>query len=309
MPKLLKALPLIFALAFPFLPLGDRTAFIQQISLFVLSSAILALSWDFLARTGQLSLAHAAFFGLGAYTFALLANAGVPQVLAFLAAGIFSSLASLLLGAVTLRLHGMYFAIATLAFAEVLKTIINQLPFTGSSQGLLVPALFGGGFLTLYFVGLGVLLLLVVISEWSKRAKLGYAFTAIRQGELVARVLGVDATRVKLTAFVISSFFVGLVGAYAAGKTFYITPPEAFSTAVSVTALVMPIFGGLYSTGGPIIAAVVLRLLEEGLRLLTPQGYLIGYGVVLVLSILFLPKGLVSLSMPKGLVSLWQRRS
>lgn len=228
MLKFTPHIALAFALAFPFLPLGDRTAFIQQISLFVLSSAILALSWDFLARTGQLSLAHAAFFGLGAYTFALLANAGVPQILAFLAAGVFSSLMSLLLGLVTLRLHGMYFAIATLAFAEVLKTIINQLPFTGSSQGLLVPALFGGGFLALYFVGLVVLLLLVAISEWSKRAKLGYAFSAIRQGELVARVLGVDATRVKLLAFAISSFFVGLVGAYAAGKLFTSLRPKPF---------------------------------------------------------------------------------
>ncbi len=286
---------LALSFAFPFIPFGDRTAFIQQISLFVLSGAVLALSWDFLARTGQLSLAHAAFFGLGAYTFALLANAGVPQPIAFLAAGVFSSLASLLLGAVTLRLHGMYFAIATLSFAEVLKTIINQLPFTGGAQGLLVPALFGGQFLTLYFVGLTMLLVLVVFSEVSKRSKLGFAATAIRQGELVARVLGVNATKVKLQSFVISSFFVGLVGAYAAGKTFYITPPEAFSASVSVTALVMPIFGGLYSTVGPILAAVVLRILEELLRLVLPQGYLIGYGVILVLSILFLPKGLLSL--------------
>ncbi len=293
---MLKVIPvLLLAFIFPFLPLGDRTAFIQQISLFVLSSAILALSWDFLARTGQLSLAHAAFFGLGAYTFALLANAGVPQVVAFLAAGVFSSLASLLLGVVTLRLQGMYFAIATLSFAEVLKTIINQLPFTGGSQGLLVPALFGGAFNTLYFLGLGMLLALVIISEVSKRSKLGFAATAIRQGELVATVLGVNATKIKLQLFVISSFFVGLVGAFTAGKTFYITPPEAFSTSVSVIALVMPIFGGLYSTIGPILAAVVLRILEELLRLVLPQGYLIGYGIILVLSILFLPKGLLSL--------------
>jgi branched-chain amino acid transport system permease protein len=286
---------LLLSLAFPWLPFGERTAFIQQTSLFVLSSAILALSWDFLARTGQLSLAHAAFFGLGAYTFALLSNAGVPQVLAFVAAGVISSATSLLLGAVTLRLHGMYFAIATLAFAEVLKTLVNQLPFTGGAQGLLVPALFGGGFTTLYFVGLGMLLALVVVSERSKRSKLGVASTAIRQGELVARVLGVDATRTKLTAFVISSFFVGLCGAFVAGKTFYLTPPEAFSASVSVTALVIPIFGGLYSTVGPILAAVVLRVLEELLKLGLPQGYLIGYGVVLVLSILYLPRGLVSL--------------
>jgi branched-chain amino acid transport system permease protein len=287
MLKPLAWLVLLFAFAFPFIPFGDRTAFIQQISLFVLSGAVLALSWDFLARTGQLSLAHAAFFGLGAYTFALLANSGVPQALAFLAAGAFSSLA--------LRLHGMYFAIATLSFAEVLKTIVNQLPFTGGSQGLLVPALFGGAFVTLYFLGLIMLLALVVISEVSKRSKLGFAATAIRQGELVARVLGVNSSKIKLQSFVISSFFVGLVGAYAAGKTFYITPPEVFSASVSVTALVMPIFGGLYSTAGPILAAVVLRILEELLRLVLPQGYLIGYGVILVLSILFLPKGLLSL--------------
>ena len=207
---------LLLALAFPFIPFGDRTQFVQQIAVFVLSSATLALSWDVLARTGQLSLAHAAFYGLGAYSYALLATAGVPQLLAFLAAGVIAALASVLLGAVTMRLQGMYFAIATLAFAEVIKTIVNQLSFTGGPQGYLVPALLGGDFLSVYYLGLGVLVVLILISSFILRSKLGFAFTAIRQGELVARVLGVDVTRYKLLAFVISSFFVGLTGAFVA---------------------------------------------------------------------------------------------
>ena len=286
---------LVLALAFPVISFGDRTQFVQQIAVFVLSSATLALSWDVLARTGQLSLAHAAFYGLGAYSFALLATAGVPQMLAFLLAGVIASLASLLLGAVTMRLQGMYFAIATLAFAEVVKTIVNQLNFTGGPQGHLVPALLDGNFVPVYYLGLGVLVLLILISSFILRSKLGFAFTAIRQGELVARVLGVDVTRYKLLAFVISSFFVGLTGAFVAGKTFYITPPSAFDTGVSVVALVMPIFGGLYSSAGPVLAAVILRVLEEVLKLVAPSAYLIAYGAILVLSILYLPRGILGL--------------
>jgi branched-chain amino acid transport system permease protein len=286
---------LLLALAFPFISFGDRTQFVQQIAVFVLSSATLALSWDVLARTGQLSLAHAAFYGLGAYSYALLATAGMPQMLAFLAAGVIAALASVLLGAVTMRLQGMYFAIATLAFAEVIKTIVNQLSFTGGPQGYLVPALLGGDFLGLYYLGLGVLVVLILISSLILRSKLGFAFTAIRQGELVARVLGVDVTRYKLLAFVISSFFVGLTGAFVAGKTFYITPPSAFDTGVSVVALVMPIFGGLYSSAGPVLAAVILRVLEEVLKLVAPSAYLIAYGAILVLSILYLPRGILGL--------------
>jgi branched-chain amino acid transport system permease protein len=262
---------LALALAFPFISFGDRTQFVQQIAVFVLSSATLALSWDVLARTGQLSLAHAAFYGLGAYSFGLLATAGVPQMLAFL------------------------FGIATLAFTEVVKTIVNQLNFTGGPQGYLVPALLDGNFVPLYYLGLGVLVLLILISSFILRSKLGFAFTAIRQGELVARVLGVDVTRYKLLAFVISSFFVGLTGAFVAGKTFYITPPSAFDTGVSVVALVMPIFGGLYSSAGPVLAAVILRVLEEVLKLLAPSAYLIAYGAILVFSILYLPRGILGL--------------
>lgn len=292
---------LVLALVFPFLPLGDRTAFVQQIVLFVVTAAILALSWDLLARTGQLSLAHAAFFGVGAYSYAITASLGAPHVLAFVLAGAVAGLVSLVLGVVTLRLHGMYFAIATLAFAEVVKTLVNQWAFTGGPQGLLVPPLLGGGFRELYFVGLGVLLVLIAVSVWTQRSRWGFAFTAIRQGELVARVLGVNATRYKLIAFVVSSVFAGLAGVIVSSRVGYLTPPDAFSVGVSVEALVVPIFGGLYTTAGPVLGAFILHVLAEVLKEVLKsvggqgQGYLIVYGVVLILSILYLPRGLMGL--------------
>jgi branched-chain amino acid transport system permease protein len=300
------AVLLAVAVLFPFIPLGVQTDLIRSIVVFALSTAALALSWDILARTGQLSLAHAAFFGLGAYTFALVAprlQAAIPgstlvaHVLALLAGGLVAAVVSVVLGLVTLRLSGMYFAIATLAFAEVVRTIVNQLPveFAGGPQGILVPALLGGNNRDVYWAGLAILLLTIGVSLWVERSRLGYAFTAIRQGELVARVLGVKSTKFKLFAFIISSFLAGLVGGFVAGKTFYLTPPDAFNLSVSVSALVVPIFGGLYTTAGPVLAAFILRFIEEGLRLLVGQGYLVGYGVILVLSILFLPRGIVGL--------------
>ncbi|HEX2862962.1 MAG TPA: branched-chain amino acid ABC transporter permease [Deinococcales bacterium] len=287
----------LLAVAFPFLDFGANTQQLRSMAEFAVITATLALSWDILARTGQLSLAHAAFYGLGAYTYGIMANAGIPQVLALLTGGVVAVLASLLLGAVTLRLSGMYFAIATLAFAQVVQTIVNQLPlgFAGGAMGMTVPGLFGGGVREIYLAGLVILALCVLTSTLIERGRLGIAFRATREGELVARVLGVRTTSVKLTAFAISSFFAGLAGAVFAGATFYINPLDAFSTSVSVTALVIPIFGGLYTTAGPVLAAFLLRALEDTLRLYVGQGYLVGYGLILVVSILFLPRGLAGL--------------
>lgn len=294
-------LVLALAVIFPFVPLGARTEFVQQIAVFVIAAAVLALSWDVLARTGQLSLAHAAFYGIGAYTYALSAAAGVPVVLALVLAGAMAGLLSLVLGVVTLRLQGMYFAIATLAFSEVIKTLVNQMAFTGGPQGALVPPFLDGSTRTLYFAGLVVLVALVLVSVLTARSRLGYAFTAIRQGELVARVLGVDATRYKLLAFLISSIFAGLAGALVSSRNGYITPPDAFAVSTSVEALVVPIFGGLYTTAGPVLGALILHVLAEVLKEVLKsvggqgQGYLIVYGVVLILSILYLPRGLMGL--------------
>jgi branched-chain amino acid transport system permease protein len=280
------------------LPLAfERTQpYYLQLAINVLIFATLALSWDLLARTGQLSLAHAAFYGLGAYTSVLLTTrAGVPIPLGIAAGGVVAAAVAVLLGFLTLRLRGIYFAIATLAFTETLHVITNQLPFTGRATGLIAPALLGGQRPAQYLLILGILVVLVVVSWWINRSRWHFAFIAIRTNEEVAAVMGVDVVRFKVLAFAISAFFAGVVGAYYAHVFLFISPLEVYSLAVSVGALVAPIFGGLYTTAGPLIGAVVLRAGEEVLRSTVGSGYPIIYGFLLAVVILYMPRGLAGL--------------
>ena len=275
--------------------------------------AILAISWDILARTGQLSLAHAAFFGAGAYATAVLSrHADVPLWLGLPLGAVVAALLALGLGAVTLRLRGIYFAIATLAFTEVLKAVVQELPtrIAGGSAGLNVSPLFRPTFVPgemerweiaflrnqgYFWLYAGLLVLSLLVSALVQRSRLRHAFTAVRTNEEVAEVMGVRPARAKLLAFALSSALVGVLGARQAHRIGSVLPDATFGIGTTVLALVTPIFGGLYTTFGPLIGAGVLAGLEETLRRTFDDGYLIGYGVVLVLSVLFLPRGLVGL--------------
>ncbi len=278
-----------------------------------ISLAILALSWDLLARTGQLSLAHAAFYGAGAYTAAILAKAsGLPLALGLPLAALTAALLALGLGSVTLRLKGIYFAIATLAFTEVLKAVVQELPtgLAGGAAGLNVPPLFRPHFVpgvmqrweiafqrneAYFYVYGGLLILTILVSTVAQRTRLRAAFTAVRTNEEVAAVMGVRPARAKLLAFVLSSALVGMLGALEAMRLGSVIPDGTFAISTTVFALVTPIFGGLYTTLGPILGAGVLSAVEETLRRTFAEGYLIGYGIVLVASILFMPRGIVGL--------------
>lgn len=281
------------ALALPFWASRAQPYYLQ-LALNILIFAVLALSWDLLARTGQLSLAHAAFFGLGAYTSALLVTLGGLPVAVGMAAGTVLAVAAAVgLGVLTLRLRGIYFAIGSLAFSETLRVIAKQMRFTGGSSGLVVPPLLGGNLLAQYLVILIILLVLVVVSWGINRTRWYFAFTAIRTNEEVASAMGVDVVRFKVLAFAISAAFAGLAGAFYVHVFLFINPFEAFSLATSVGALVAPIFGGLYSTVGPLLGAAVLRVGEEILRAKFRSGYLIIYGLILAVVILYIPRGLV----------------
>jgi len=317
-----RALPFLTLLAFAVLlfvlpdllrgAFGSASVSYLSILTNALTVAVLALSWDILARTGQLSLAHAAFYGAGAYTTAiLLRTADAPLWLGIPLGGIVAVLLALLLGSVTLRLRGIYFAIATLAFTEVLRAVVQQLPtaVAGGAAGINVEALFRPQFTEgmerwelgfvrneLYFYVYGGLLLLsALVSLLVARSRLHPAFTAIRTNEEVAAVMGVRPARFKLLTFALSSLLVGLLGAVEAHRIGSVSPDATFGIGTTVLALVTPIFGGLYTTLGPILGAGLLAWLEEGLRRTIEDGYLIGYGVVLVLSILFMPRGVVGL--------------
>lgn len=279
----------------------------------VVTLAVLALSWDILARTGQLSLAHAAFYGAGAYSTAVLFKlTGAPLWLGIPLGGIVAGLLALGLGPVTLRLHGIYFAIATLSFTEVLRAVVQQLPtrIAGGAPGLNVSTLFRPEFIpgemerweiaflrneSYFFLYAGLLLFTILLSVLVQKSRLRSAFTAVRTNQKVAAVMGVNPARSKLLAFVLSSVPVGLLGAIEAHRLGSVNPFETFAISTTIFALVTPIFGGLYTTVGPLLGATVLSALEEGLRRNMDDGYLIVYGVVLVTAVLFMPKGVVGL--------------
>lgn len=314
---------LVIALAFGVLLLFVPTVLREQfgqpsvsylsLGIRALALAVLALSWDLVARTGQLSLAHAAFYGAGAYTTAiLLKNFDAPLWLGLPLGGLVAGALALGLGAVTLRLYGIYFAIATLAFTEVVKAVVQELPtaIAGGTAGVNVAPLFRPTFVagemerwevaflrnqSYFYVYAGLLILAVLVSVLVQRSRLRSAFTAIRTNEHVASVMGVNPARNKLLGFVISSAIVGVLGALEAHRLGSVIPEGAFAVHTTVLALVTPIFGGLYTTVGPILAATFLSGIEETLKRSLSEGYLIVYGAVLVVSILFMPRGLMGL--------------
>lgn len=296
MVRRLKPPAVIGIIAAGFLALIPLAAdpYLLHIIILILMYGTMALSWDLLVRTGQLSLAHAGFFGLGAYAAALTCSLlGFNWPMSFLAAALVGGVAALGLGIITLRLHGMYFAIATLAFAEVLRTVTLQAKFTGGAVGVTMPAIFGGNRVLAYFLAAAIFILCILVSLALQKSRWGLAFQAVRARQAVAEVLGIDTVKTKLAAFVISSVFPSLTGAFYIHYVTYIIPYEAFSLNLSVSALVMSVFGGIYSTAGPVIGAVVLKVMEEYLKSYVVYGYTVIYGLILALVILFMPNGLL----------------
>lgn len=279
-------------------PFGENSYLLYLGNVMLLFMA-LALSWDVVARTGQLSLAHGAFFGVGAYTAAVgFKLFQLHPLVALLAAAIVSAGVSFLLGVATLRLRGIYFAIATLAFGEVLRTLALQVPdLTGGPVGISVPPLFGGDRTLSYYLAAAIFGLALLLSLAVRYSRLHYAATAIRTNERVASVMGVDVIRVKVTLFMASAMVAAVAGAFYMPFITHTDPYDAFSVERGVVALVFPIFGGLYTSAGPVLGTVLLRSLEEYLRVTPPwkEGYQVAYGAILVISVLFLPRGILGL--------------
>jgi len=258
---------------------------------------ILANSWDILARTGQVSVGQAGLFGIGAYTAALLyQNIHLHPVLGMLAGALVAMSMSIVLGYLTLRLRGIYFSITTIAFAEALCVIWLMTPgVTGGAMGVSTPPLFGGDRELAYYLILAVLSLVVFVVLWIESSRLNYAFTAIRENEDVANVMGINPTRYKVLAFMISAFFTGFAGGFYSHYNTYIIPYEVFCLGISIACLVMPIFGGLYTIAGPIIGTILIKAIEESLRVTFSYGHQIAYGLILILVVLFIPEGLLGI--------------
>ena len=303
---------MVFAVVVALLPFFIQSGFLLNLVIMVLYATLLGQAWNILAGFGgQFSFGHAVFFGTGAYAAAVLqarygwnAWAALPAALALGAA------AGALIGALSFRygLRGSYFALVTLAFAEVFRILANNVPFTGAGVGMMIRLRTGaenfqfagkGGFLhvILAFVVAGLLL-----SWWLRHSRYGAWLQAVRDNEASASALGVNVFRVKLAAIVLSGALMAAGGVFYVQYFQYIDPAIAYGPAVSVEALLGPIVGGLGTVWGPVLGATVLHLLGEGTRGLmenAPGVNLMVYGAVLVLMVMFLPRGIAGLARRK----------
>jgi branched-chain amino acid transport system permease protein len=291
------ALVLLVTAIIPFV-LND---YLVRVGTTIIMLAVLAESWYLLGGyAGYPSFGHAVFFGSGAYGAAVpMVKFGLPFPLALLAGGLVSAALALLVGVPVLRLRGHYFAIVTLGILSVMQQIVTSADrLTGGGAGLTLPlpSLNVEAFDELiYLVMLGILVLTVGFTYWMARGRLGYGLVAVRENEVAARVMGVNTTLYKVVAFSCGALFCGLAGATYGYWLSSLDPTVAFDFSYNVLLVIMAFFGGAGTVLGPIIGALVLGTISEWLRNALVQYHLMVFGVVIVLTVIFAPRGIIEL--------------
>ena len=272
-----------------------------RLATIVLMYAILALSWNFIGgMAGYPSFASAAFFGLGAYAGAVSQKLGVPMTLAWTLAGVAALGFAALLGMALLRLRGHYFAIASLVVAEVLRELVNSATdLTGGGMGLNLPVPRAASVqaqASLFFYAMLVVCAAAFAATLlATYSKLGFGLRCIRQNEAAADMIGINTTLYKVSAFMLSAAFVGVAGAIYASWVHYIEPPDVFDVLYSIKPVVMVLLGGAGSVFGPLVGAALFLLLEELVWRRFLEVHTGVLGLLIVLLVLFLPKGFTSL--------------
>ncbi|MDH4207357.1 MAG: branched-chain amino acid ABC transporter permease [Anaerolineae bacterium] len=259
----------------------------------ILMYVILTQSWVlFSAPTGYFSLATAAFFGVGIYTAAVLGFT-LPLPVVVIIAALISSCLAFVVGALTLRLRGIYFIIFTLGLVELIKNVVlwHAIKFAGA-RGRFVVLVPNN---TIYYVMLAILVALLLTTFLIRRSRYGLALQSIGENEEAAAHTGVNVTMVKVITFAISASFMGAAGAIIATRWTYIDPYIAFKSLYSFMPALMAIFGGMGQFYGPILGSVVFAYLEEVLITKFPYHYMLLFGAILLIVILYLPDGLVGL--------------
>lgn len=290
-------------------PLFQSQQFIINSLCLILLYAYWASSWNILGGyTGQMSLGHACFVGLGAYTTAVLfTHFDCSPWLGLLVAGLVAGLASLVIGIPCFRLKGSYFTLSTVALCHVVRIFFNTNSTifgvsTGAAQGMKIGWL--GGFSAMqfldkrgfYYVVLGMLVLVLLASFLIKRSKLGFYLASIRTNQEAASSLGVNVMGMKLTAMFMSAFFTAMGGGFYAMFLQYIDPTSVFSYDLSVKIMVLAIVGGSGTLWGPVVGAALLvpiqQILNSRLGASLAGIANVVYGVVLMLVIFYMPSGL-----------------
>ncbi|GAC1570834.1 MAG: branched-chain amino acid ABC transporter permease [Candidatus Elarobacter sp.] len=287
-------------------PLTTSNTFLRDMLVLIAMWAAVATAWNLIGGyAGGLSLGHAAFFGIGAYTSSLLyTSLGITPWLGAIAGGVFAMLSAFVIGLITIRLRGPFFALATLAFAAILGIAATNMRWlTHGSEGITIPfapsaanAIFASK-LDYYYIALALLVVYLALTRWISVSRFGYYLVALRENQDAAQALGIDGLRVKLAATLLSAFMTALVGSfYAQYRLFF--EPSIFATSLSVQIALFAIIGGLGTVWGPLLGALILvpitSELQSTLGSTVPGIDAFVYGIVLILAILFVPDGLVS---------------
>ena len=296
-PRIILLIVLILLITLPFFASIYTAILLSTIFMYI----VLTSSWAmFSGPTGQISLATAAFFGVGIYTAAILGNK-MPLFVMVLISGLASAVMALMVGSLTLRLKGVYFTIFTFGLLELIKYLLlwYEVTFTGT-RGRFVVVVDRN---TIYFYMLAIMVMTLLTAYLIRRSKYGLALQSIGEQEEAAEHIGINVTLVKVTTFAISAFFMGAAGAVIATRWTYVDPYIAFNMNYSFTPVLMAIFGGIGQLGGSVLGAILFAYLEQILLTKFPYYYMLLFGTVMVVSVVYLPNGLT------GLIQKWRSRA
>jgi len=299
------------------IPILNSGSFFISVLTTIVIFAIYASSWNLLAYSGQGSLGHAVFLGIGGFVSALIAiNLHIPPIIALFVGGAFSACIGFLIGLTCVRLKAWFLAMVTFGFSVIAVSLFSQFDSVMHGiNGFRTPVLVSSGF-EFYYVAIAFAVASIAVIFFIMKSRIGLAFKAIRENELEAKMIGINAAKYKLLAFVISTFLAGVAGAlYVYNPALRYVDNSIFLPTNSFTPLIMSVIGGLSTLEGPIIGAAILVSIQTLLSLpsvtnslqnslgsifpsvsnVGPPLTLLGIGVFLVIIVIFAPKGVTSI--------------
>jgi len=291
--------PLIFTLPFP-----------RHVMIMIFLYATLGLAWNMIGGyAGQISLGHALFFGIGAYTSTLmLMKLGASPWVGMLVGGILSIGVSFIIGYPCFKLAGHYFAIATIAIGEIAQVWMLNWDWAGAAVGLTLPILpeslanleFHSTKAPYYYIAFGLLILGLLATYGIDRSKLGYYFKAIKGDLEAARSLGINVTKYKFYALALSAFFTSICGSFYAQYVLFIDPDSVFPLMLSIIVCLVATLGGVGTIWGPVIGAFILIPISEFTRIYLGGGGkgtdLIIYGLLIMVISIYQPFGVIGIA-------------
>jgi branched-chain amino acid transport system permease protein len=288
----------LLAVALALYPL-EATGYGLRVGLQLFMWIALAQSWNLISGlTGYVSFGHVVFFGTGAYTASLLLNAGMPWPLACLSGGGAGALLALIIGWPCLRLKGPYFAIAMLGLNEVMRVIVSYAEgLTGGGNGLSLPTLDASRSIY-YAMGL-VAAAVTAVTYAIVTSRFGLRLMTIREDEVAAEAMGIDTLRYKIYAFMLSAIGPGIVGGLSARDQGYIEPISVFPLIMTITMIVMALFGGKGTIWGPVLGAVVLFIFQEAVWARFVYLHQLLFGAIIVAVVLLMPRGILGVLQQK----------